>query len=162
RFWSAVNGEVIVDYNGPNIGDYNLPITRIMVNNTYSGGYANVESRSTGLEVWDGFPCEWKMSCYNYDVTPPSIPSSLVLEISKYKSSAMVLLSWKPSSDDVGVAGYNIYRNGKEIGVITSADTSFSDSISGAATGIAYSYTVKALDVAGNLSGASSVALAVY
>ena len=39
RFWSAVNGKVIVDHYGPNMDVYNLPITRVMVNNAYSGGH---------------------------------------------------------------------------------------------------------------------------
>lgn len=64
RFWAAVNGQVIVDYKGPNMGNYNLPVTRIMVNNAYSGGEAPVESRLTGLEIWDGFPCGVGVSCY--------------------------------------------------------------------------------------------------
>ena len=64
RFWAAVNGEVIVDHHGSNMGDYNLPITRIMVNNAYHGGHAAVESHSTGLEIWDGFPCGVGVSCY--------------------------------------------------------------------------------------------------
>ena len=65
RFWTAVNGQVIVDHWGPNIGKYNLPITRIMVNNPYTGGYATVESHSTGLEIWDDFPCGVGVSCYD-------------------------------------------------------------------------------------------------
>jgi len=64
RFWVAVNGEVIADYHGPNMGDYNLPITRIFPNNAYSGGYATVESHHTGFEMWDGFPCGIGVSCY--------------------------------------------------------------------------------------------------
>ena len=64
RFWTAVDGQVIVDHWGPNIGKYNLPITRIMVNNAYTGGAAPVESHSTGLEIWDGFPCGVGVSCY--------------------------------------------------------------------------------------------------
>lgn len=64
RFWSAVDGQVICDYNGPNMGDYKLPITRIMINNAYSGGAATVESHSTGLEIWDNFPCGKDASCY--------------------------------------------------------------------------------------------------
>lgn len=162
RYWAAVNGEVIVDHHGPNMGDYNLPITRIFVNNSYSGGYATVESHTTGLEIWDGFPCGVGVSCYDGDASPPSVPSSLVLKMSKYTTSALVSLTWTASSDNVGVAGYNIYRNGTKIGVNTSTDTNFSDPISGAATGIVYSYTVKALDAAGNLSATSSVASAVY
>lgn len=65
RFWAAVDGEEIIDYYGNIMGDYNLPITRIMVNNSYSGGYATVESHTTGLEIWDGFPCGDGISCYN-------------------------------------------------------------------------------------------------
>lgn len=64
RFWAAVNGVVIVDHNGSNMGNYNLPINRIMINNPYTGGYAAVESYTTGLEIWDGFPCGVGVSCY--------------------------------------------------------------------------------------------------
>ena len=160
RFWVAVNGNEIVDNHGPNMGVYNLPITRIMVNNAYSGGYAAVESHSTGLEIWTSYPCGWGMSCYNYDVSAPSIPASLKLGMSKYTSSAKVSLTWAASSDDVAVAGYYIYRNGTKIGVATS--TGFNDSLSGGALGIVYSYTVKAFDAAGNLSAASNAASTVY
>ncbi len=64
RFWAAVDGDVIVDHFGSNMGDHHLPITRIMINNPYSGGAAPVESHSTGLEIWDGFPCGVGVSCY--------------------------------------------------------------------------------------------------
>lgn len=64
RFWAAVNGKVIADYRGSNMGDYGLPITRIFVNDSYSGGYAPVESRTAGLEIWSGFPCGVGESCH--------------------------------------------------------------------------------------------------
>ena len=160
-FWAAINGKEIVDHHGPNKGVYKLPITRIMVNNAYSGGYAAVESHSTGLEIWTSYPCGWGMSCYNYDVSAPSIPTSLKLGMSKYTSYAKVSLTWAASSDNVAVAGYYIYRNGIRIGVTTNI-TSFSDSISGAAKGAVYNYTVKAFDAADHLSAASNVVSTVY
>ena len=160
RFWAAVNGDVIVDHHGPNMGDYNLPITRIFVNDAYSGGYASIESHSTGLEIWDNFPCGEGVSCHNYDVAAPSVPSSLVLKTSKYTSSAGVSLTWAASTDNVGVAGYAIYRNGKKIGVTTK--TSFNDILSGGATGAIYGYTIMAIDAADNLSAASSIVSTVY
>lgn len=64
RYWAAVDGQVIVDRFGPNMGEYKLPINRIMINNAYSGGSPTVESHSTGLEIWDGFPCGTGKSCY--------------------------------------------------------------------------------------------------
>lgn len=171
RFWAAVNGEVIADYHGSTMGDYNLPITRIFPNNAYSGGYATVESHHTGFEMWDGFPCGDGVSCFDADSVAPTVPASLVAALktttttTKVKgrtrtiSSALVTLSWKASSDNIAVAGYNIYRNGTKIAASTS--TSFSDSL-GNATGSIYSYTVKAFDAVGNISTASNEALVVY
>ncbi len=172
RFWAAVDGQQIVDHHGPNMGDYNLPITRIMVNNAYSGGYAPVESHSTGLEIWDGFPCGDGVSCFGSnsgsgaDSVAPDAPAALVATSKSTKTtvrrrgtgvsySALVELSWNSSSDDVAVAGYNIYRNGTKIAVSTS--TGYADSL-GIATGVVYSYTVQAFDAAGNMSAASNVA----
>ena len=51
RYWAAVNGQVIADHLGPNMGEYNLPITRIMVTNVYTGGYGPVQGEMTGLEI---------------------------------------------------------------------------------------------------------------
>ena len=167
RFWAAVDGQVIADHYGPNMGDYNLPVTRIMVNNPYSGGYATVESHSTGLEIWDGFPCGDGVSCLGADSVAPTVPASLAAALktmttttkvkgkTRSSSSALVTLSWNASSDNVAVAGYNVYRNGTKIAVSTS--TGYTDSL-GAATGAVYSYTVKAFDAAGNISTASNVA----
>ena len=59
---------------------------------------------------------------------------------------ASILLRWTASTDNVGVAGYNVYRNGTKIG--TSATTSYVDPT--AVAGTTYSYTVTAYDAAGN------------
>ncbi|UJP03114.1 MAG: hypothetical protein LZF85_01235, partial [Nitrosomonas sp.] len=153
-------GEVIADYHGPNMGDYNLPINRIMVNNPYSGGYSTVESHSTGLEIWDGFPCGEGVSCHNFDTVAPTAPASLASKLSNYGTAAGIALSWSKSSDNVAVAGYKVYRNGTNIAV-TTANT-FNDVITGSAKGTLYSYTVKAIDAAENLSAESTAALVTY
>lgn len=61
-------------------------------------------------------------------------------------------LNWSASTDNVGVTGYNIYRNGVKVG--TSNTTSFVDT--GLTPSTSYNYTVKAFDAAGNESGASN------
>lgn len=154
RFWAAVNGQEIVDYQGPNMGDYNLPITRLMPHNAYSGGYGPVESHITGFEIWDGFPCGDGVSCYDFDKVAPTIPASPKGTLRKYSTFASVALSWTASTDAVGVAGYAIYRNGIKIGV--SITPSYTDTITGSAKGTLYSYTVKAFDAAENFSSSSS------
>ena len=62
-------------------------------------------------------------------------------------------LSWSASTDDVGVAGYRVYRNGMLVGTVT--DTSYTDA-PGGKKGMSYRYTVVAYDAAGNVSAASN------
>ncbi|WP_244208867.1 discoidin domain-containing protein [Paenibacillus ferrarius] len=71
-------------------------------------------------------------------------------------SSSQINLTWSASTDNVGVTGYQIYRAGTQVG--TSTTTSYSDT--GLTASTSYSYTVKAIDAAGNLSGASNTATA--
>lgn len=63
-----------------------------------------------------------------------------------------IQLAWAPSTDNVGVAGYKIYRDGSQIG--TSATNSFIDDTASPST--SYNYTVSAFDAAGNESAQSA------
>src|SRR5213593_1289354 len=56
------------------------------------------------------------------DTTPPSVPTNLS---GSAVSSSQINLSWTASTDNVGVAGYTIYRGGAKIA--TTALTSYSD-----------------------------------
>ena len=83
------------------------------------------------------------------DIEPPSVPGGLK---AVPVSGTQITLNWNESTDNVGVTGYNIYRNNQVIGVVTSP--SYNDiNLSEAVT---YSYYITALDGAGNMSGASS------
>jgi chitodextrinase len=83
------------------------------------------------------------------DTLPPSIPTNLVATPA---STSQINLTWSASTDDVGVTAYNVYRNGKV--VTTVPGTSYNDSGLSAAT--TYTYTVTALDAAGNESAQSA------
>src|SRR4029077_11273760 len=82
------------------------------------------------------------------DTTPPSVPTGLTATAA---SSSQINLSWTASTDNVGVAGYKVYRGGTQVG--TSSTTSYSDS--GLAASTSYNYTVAAYDAAGNTSAQS-------
>jgi YD repeat-containing protein len=87
------------------------------------------------------------------DGTPPSVPANLSASA---PSSTQVNLSWTASTDTggSGLAGYRVYRGGSLVGSPTTnswSDTSVVGSTS-------YSYSVAAIDNAGNLSGQSSAA----
>jgi hypothetical protein len=78
------------------------------------------------------------------DTIPPSTPSGL----SATPGQASLALSWSPSTDNVGVAGYNVYRGGIRLG--STSATSYT--ATGLSCGTAYDLAVEAFDAAGNLS----------
>ncbi len=81
------------------------------------------------------------------DTTPPTVPTNLTAT----PSLGQVALSWTGSADNVGVTGYTIRRDGVEI--ITTGGTTYID---GGLTPGTYSYTVQAVDAAGNRSAESA------
>jgi chitodextrinase len=97
----------------------------------------------------------WDIGAYEYgvvaptDTTAPTVPTGLTATA---VSASQINLSWSASYDDVGVAAYDIYRNGSLL--ITTVATSYSNT--GLSAGTQYSYTVSARDAAGNASGQSS------
>ncbi len=87
------------------------------------------------------------------DTQAPTVPANLSATVA---SSTQVDLSWAPSTDDVGVAGYTVYRDGAAIATVDGATTSYADTT--LAAGMTYSYTVDAFDAAGNHSAQSAPA----
>jgi chitodextrinase len=87
------------------------------------------------------------------DATPPSTPQNLTAVAA---GATQVNLSWSASTDNVGVTGYRVFRNGGQVGAPTG--TSFQDD--GVSASTTYSYTVAAVDAAGNVSPQSSPATA--
>jgi uncharacterized repeat protein (TIGR02543 family) len=98
--------------------------------------------------------CQASGSCGNtIPNQPPTIPGNL---IATAVSSSQISLSWSPSTDNVGVTGYNIYRGG--VKVATANTTSYTDSNLTANT--TYTYAVTAFDAAGLESLQSTAASA--
>jgi chitodextrinase len=87
------------------------------------------------------------------DTQAPTAPTSLTATAI---SNSQINLSWSASTDNVGVVGYNVYRDGVKIG--TTASTTYSSTGLTAAT--TYSYSVTAFDAAGNTSPPSTSASA--
>jgi len=87
------------------------------------------------------------------DTAAPSVPGNLAANA---VSSGQIDLSWSAATDNTGVAGYKIYRDGSYLKTVTS--TSSSDT--GLVKNTNYCYKVSAEDAAGNESGQSSEACA--
>ncbi len=85
------------------------------------------------------------------DTQSPTAPTNLA---SSNITATSFTLSWTASTDNVGVAGYDVYQNGIKIN--SSNITAASYNVSGLTAGTTYSYFVKAKDAAGNQSAAST------
>jgi len=93
------------------------------------------------------------------DTVPPSTPGGLA-GTAGYTGAT---ITWKASTDNVGVAGYNVYRcsppaAGQSCTAVKIADTSISSFVdSGLKSGTPYNYQIQAFDLANNNSAISQV-----
>ncbi len=79
------------------------------------------------------------------DTTPPTVPANLRAG-NAYAN--LVSLFWDPSTDDTGVTGYKVFRNGTYLSTVSSA-SSIDLAVSPTTT---YTYAVAAVDEGGNTS----------
>ncbi|HJT88117.1 MAG TPA: PA14 domain-containing protein [Bryobacteraceae bacterium] len=87
------------------------------------------------------------------DTQPPTAP---VLVSAAARTPSEVDLAWNASADNIGVAGYQIFRNGTALASVSGTSLSYADT--GAAANTTYTYSLKAFDAAGNYSPASNTA----
>ena len=89
------------------------------------------------------------------DTIPPTVPTGLTATGS---SSTAIDLNWTASTDNFGVTGYKVFRDGGLTEIATVTTTSFSDT--GLAVNSTHSYQVSAFDGANNQSAKSNTASA--
>jgi hypothetical protein len=89
------------------------------------------------------------------DTQAPSAPTGVTATAS---GQSTINLSWSPSTDNVGVTGYRIFRDGSATALTTVTGTSYSDT--GLTGGSTHSYRIAAVDAAGNQSPLSTTASA--
>jgi hypothetical protein len=123
--------------------------------------YSNVYPEHASVALGSNLPADGEDRNHMYlvfvvptasDHEPPTPPASVEAVCA---SAAVVGLSWMPSADNVGVAGYRVMRGGVPLG--TTASTYFSDTTVAAST--PYTYTVSAFDGAGNTAASTPLLL---
>lgn len=89
------------------------------------------------------------------DTAPPSTPTGLLCDAGSSPTNS-ILVYWNPSTDNFGVAGYQLQRKttGSWSTRYTGSNTSYEDS---AFASTQYYYQVRAFDAAGNYSAFSSI-----
>ncbi|WP_199041829.1 cellulose binding domain-containing protein [Glycomyces salinus] len=81
------------------------------------------------------------------DTEPPTAPTGLTVTAT---TSGSVSLSWDASSDDTGVTGYDVHRDGTAVLDVSGT----SATVTGLEPATTYEFTVTARDAAGNASAA--------
>ena len=119
---------------GAAAGNYNL---QVVVSDTLEPGHTKTGAAT--YVVNDTSPGD--------DTEAPSTPTGLVAAATRKQVS----LSWNGSSDNTGVAGYQVWREG--VVIADTADTVFTDQ--NLADNVQYQYSVDAYDAAYNVSAMS-------
>lgn len=83
------------------------------------------------------------------DTQAPSVPTNLTL---RNKNQSSIVFTWSPSSDNVALAGYEVYVDSQLEGVVDIPGFTLHD----LAPNTTYALTVKAFDYGGHRSAASS------
>ncbi len=120
-------------------------VTGLTPSTTYSftvrarDGAGNVSAPTAALNVTTAAP----------DTSAPTAPTALA---ASSVTSSSASLSWSASTDDVGVAAYDVYYGTTRATTVTVT----SATITGLAPSTSYSFTVRARDASGNVSPPSA------
>ncbi|MEO5776220.1 MAG: reprolysin-like metallopeptidase [Flavobacterium sp.] len=108
--------------------------------------------KGTNHVFFDVSNANFTITAGSSDTTAPTAPTSLT---ASGMTQTTTNLSWTASTDNVGVTGYDVYQGATLKGSTTTATTF---AVTGLTASTAYAFTVKAKDLAGNISAASNTA----
>lgn len=103
----------------------------------------------TGTKLLDQLSSDLRSDSTRPDTTAPTTPSHLK---SPSQTANSISLQWDASIDDVGVVGYDVYRDQTLLARVSG--TAYT--VSGLEPQTSYTFTVRAADAAGNVSNPSS------
>ena len=140
------------------------PVSQIEINrNAYHGNTANafaqgnrnpfIDNPAFATQIWGGPQAEdlFNGGGGGSDTQAPSAPSNLV---ASNTTQTATNLSWSAATDNIGVTGYDVYRNG----AVIASTTTTSYAVTGLTASTTYSFSIKAKDAAGNTSVFSNTA----
>ena len=118
-------------------------------------GYIGIQNHGTGDDV--SFRNVRIKELAGGDTTPPTVPGNNRVTAT---TSSSIALAWNASTDNVGVSGYDVFRENGATDVLVGSPTGTTFTVGGLAAGTSYTFYVVARDAAGNRSGGSNAVTA--
>jgi hypothetical protein len=137
-----------VSVNVSNLVNWNGNLTTIILK---SSVYFEALSQEDGAAVAPKLVVE---TVPYSDTSAPTAPGAWPGSHDATQTSAQI--SWSASTDNVRVAGYNIYLNGVLHEIVNGSGSMMEETITGLTCDTSYTATLRAFDPSGNLSGVSN------
>ena len=144
----GAGGAVELWLDGVRIDDLSGPVTT----GANAIGKIQIGETQTSSQTYDVAFDDVAFGTARLGTSADSAPTMPVITFANATSAFSVSLTWSASTDDLGVAGYDILRDGTLVASIGNV-TSYTDSTVLAST--TYSYQVRARDTSGNFSSLS-------
>ena len=144
---NMVNGNVATDTQATKTQAYGLNISSALCHRTVVGVSAANNFAGNRVGAIRDLASDTIYPPPVGDTQPPTQPTGLNAVAA---SACRIDLAWSASTDNVGVTGYGIYRDGALIASVGGSTLSFQDTAVSPST--AYSYAVDAVDAATNRS----------
>ncbi|SDE38042.1 hypothetical protein SAMN02799630_05307 [Paenibacillus sp. UNCCL117] len=144
-----LNGQLVISATDPASSGGKVGLITSSTDPAFSGGKVGLITSSSRKAYFDNVVVR------HDDAAAPTAPSNLTAVAN---SSSQMDLTWEESSDETGVSGYKIYRDGQEIATVNGVVNSYKDT--GLTIATTYQYKVKAFDSGGRVSEASNEATA--
>ncbi|SDF21558.1 Fibronectin type III domain-containing protein [Pricia antarctica] len=143
--WSGMTGFSTTLINGTDWAEYVFNVTATSTSPLIRIYTSNAATSSTaGNTIYID-----NVSIMAVDSEPPSAVTTLA---ATGTTTTGTQLSWSASTDNIGVTGYRVFRNGTQIG--TPVGTAYT--VTGLTQSTSYAFTVSAVDAAGNVSAAGN------
>lgn len=148
KFNDFLNGDLSLLPNSPAI-DAGVTMEDLTLDGYTIPAYNDTAIGTVDIGAYEFGKAKWKVG-YT-DSKAPTAPSGL--SASDITTSGFTL-KWTPSTDNLGIASYEVHQGETLLGSTSGKNTSMN--ITGLNSGTKYEVILKARDAAGNISGASS------
>lgn len=109
-----------------------------------------IDNPHLATRIWEGEEADnrWDGEPEEADEQAPTVPQNVTVSEVSFET---ISLTWEASSDNEGVAKYNVMVNGEFYAAVSSTNATVKD----LEPGTTYTFTITAADAAGNISDAS-------